>query len=804
MSQVMQEKTDDVQIPEWLPVVPLNNALLFPGAAAPLAVTSEDAINAIELAAKSNRLFAAVAIKKEPKKSSRSFQHLYEVGTVAQILRMMRGAEEMTQVVVRGVVKVRLLSIRQREGLPWAKVEVIEEEKESSKQIEAVMHQVAETAEMLIQRAPMIPDELQGLPSSLQNPHRLCYMVLGLTRTDVHRMQEIYEAPSAEQKLKMTLKEVVRELEIINLGGKIQEEIQSKISKTEREYYLREQLQAIKKELGETEDEKVEIDELRQTIREKDLPKSVKEKAEKEITRLDRMNPNSPEYPMARNYIEWLTEFPWKEATQDKLDIRQSEKILNDDHYDLKQIKDRILEYLAVRKMNPEIKGPILCFVGPPGVGKTSLGQSIAKALGRNFVRLSLGGVRDEAEIRGHRRTYIGALPGTIVQHIRRAGTINPVFMLDEIDKVGADVRGDPSSALLEVLDPEQNHTFRDHYMELDIDLSQVVFIATANTPDRIQPALRDRMEELRLAGYTTQEKEEIAKRYLVPRAVQDNGLNKTDVSFGKGALPFLIHGYTREAGVRNLEREIHSICRKIAVQKVKNKWKKHTITIDRIRDYLGSERYFEEVKRRTTRPGVATGLAWTAVGGEILFVEALPTPGGKGILLTGKLGEVMKESARAAVSLIRSRTDKLGINKEFFTEHELHLHVPAGAVPKDGPSAGITIAVAVASAAMNVPIRNDLAMTGEITLSGLILPVGGIKEKILAAHRAGIEYVILPARNEKDLDEVDSSIVRDLNYTFVDNIDQVLEECLMDSKPKVKRASAKRKKTKAKTKAKN
>ncbi len=542
-------------------------------------------------------------------------------------------------------------------------------------------------------------------------------------------------------------------------------------------------MRAIRKELGEGDEQNVEIKDLRDSLDQKVLPDQVREKAEKEITRLENISPSSPEFPMARNYLEWLIEFPWLEETEDKIDTKGAEKILDEDHYGLKHVKDRILEFLSVRELNPNIKGPILCFVGPPGVGKTSLGQSIARALNRNFVRLSLGGVHDEAEIRGHRRTYVGALPGTIVQQIRRAGSINPVFMLDEVDKVGQSFRGDPSSALLEVLDPTQNNAFRDHYMELDIDLSKVLFIATANVPDRIQPPLRDRMEEIRLAGYTTYEKEEIALRYLIPRAVKENGLNDSDVSFAKGALEFLIHGYTRESGVRNLEREIKAVCRKIAVRKIRGQWKRRKISKNMIREFLGPEKFESEVARRTSRPGVATGLAWTSVGGEILFVEALPIPGSKGVLLTGKLGDVMKESARAALSLIRSRCDKLNIPEEFFSEHEIHLHVPAGAVPKDGPSAGVTMATAIASAASNTPVSKDIAMTGEITLAGLVLPIGGVKEKVLAAHRAGIKNVILPSRNEKDLDEVEQEILKELNFHFVDTVDQVLSTSLMDSK---------------------
>ncbi len=791
MTENIEEHSDDMKIPEWMPIVPLNNAVLFPGATAPIAITNSDAIRSVESAAKSSRLFAAISIRKEPTQEDRkNYKHLYGVGTVALILRLMHGAEDVTQLVVRGLHKIRILETKKEKNIFLARVEVIEEKIQEGATVEAMIRQVAERAEMLIQKAPMIPDDLQGLPSSMQNPHRLCYMVLSLTRADMHRLQQIYEITSLEEKLRLTLKEISHEQEIIDLGGKIHDQIQSKLTKSEKDYYLREQLQAIRKELGESEDESTEIEELRILLKQKNLPSKVYEKAESELKRLSRMSVNSPEYPMTRNFLDWLLEYPWLIESEDKINIEHAERILNRDHYDLKMIKNRILEFLAVHKLNPQIKGPILCFVGPPGVGKTSLGQSIARAMGRKFVRMSLGGMHDEAEIRGHRRTYIGALPGSIVQHIRRAGSRNPVFMLDEIDKVGQDFRGDPSSALLEVLDPEQNNSFRDHYMEVDIDLSKVLFIATANTPDRIQPALRDRMEVIRLAGYTTHEKEYIAKKYLIPRSAKNNGLLKQDVDFGVGSLDFLIRGYTREAGVRNLEREIQSICRKIAVQKTKEKWKKCKITPARIREFLGGEIFHDEVKRRPDSAGVATGLAWTSVGGEILFVEALAVPGSKGVQLTGKLGDVMKESARAALSLIRYRKKHLGISDDFFKENEIHLHVPAGAVPKDGPSAGITMATAIASAATGLPIRNDIAMTGEITLSGQVLPIGGIKEKILAAHRAGIKTIILPSRNQTDLDEVDKSIRKEMKFIFVEKIDEVLRNSLEDFEEKILKKS--------------
>ncbi len=787
MNDIIKERHEEIEVPQWLPVVPLNNSVLFPGATVPIAVNNEETVKAVETAIEDKRMFAAIAVQRERTEKDRSYDHLYTIGTVAFILRMMRGSDNVTQLVIRGVYKMRVKQFEEREGIPWAEVEVIQEDKEDkeARNVEALMRQITEKAEALIQKSPLLPKELQGVPTSLEKPLRLAYMVLSLTRSEVQKQQEIYETASLEKTLRMVLKEVTHELEIIDLGGKIQNEVQTKLSKHEREFYLREQMRAIQKELGEGEGQNPEIQDLRDQLEQKVLPETVKAKAEKELQRLENIPSSSPEFPMSRNYIEWLLEFPWMDETEDVIDIKKAQKILDEDHYGLTKIKDRIVEFLAVRELNPDIKGPILCFVGPPGVGKTSLGQSIARALNRKFVRLALGGVHDEAEIRGHRRTYVGALPGTIVQQIRRAGTINPVFMLDEIDKVGQSFRGDPSSALLEVLDPAQNNAFRDHYMEMDIDLSKVLFIATGNVPDRIQPALRDRMEEIRLAGYTTQEKEQIALKYLIPRAVEENGLNTADMSFGKGVLQFLIAGYTREAGVRNLERELKTIGRKIAVRKIRNQWKKRKISKEMIREFLGAERFEGEIARRTSRPGVATGMAWTSVGGEILFVEALPIQGSKGVILTGKLGDVMKESARAAFSLIRARRDKLGIPSEYFEENEIHLHVPAGAVPKDGPSAGITMATAIASAASNISVRKDVAMTGEITLSGLVLPIGGVKEKVLAAHRAGIKEVILPSRNQKDLEEVDKQAQKELKFSFVENLDEVLEISLMKKERK-------------------
>jgi ATP-dependent Lon protease len=562
------------------------------------------------------------------------------------------------------------------------------------------------------------------------------------------------------------------------------------MTKGQREFVLREQLKAIKQELGEEEEVQVEIKEFREKMGAANLPDYVLKEAERELNRLEKVPTASPEYGVIRSYLEWLIELPWNRQTQDNMDLDRAKLVLDEDHYDLKDVKERILEYLAVRKLREEMKGPILCFVGPPGVGKTSLGQSIAKALERKFIRLSLGGMRDEAEIRGHRRTYIGALPGSIIQSIRRAESRNPVFMLDEIDKVGTDFRGDPSSALLEVLDPEQNTTFRDNYLDLPFDLSKVFFITTANVLETIHPALRDRMEILVLPGYTEHEKIAIAQKYLIPKQMKEHGLEKGDVTFAEGGIKKLVSSYTREAGVRNLERQIARVCRKVAYKKGQGQKPGDTVTPETLREYLGPERYFPEVAMRTSRPGVATGLAWTEAGGDILFVEATKMPGKKGLALTGQLGEVMQESAKAALSYVRTKADALKIERDFFEKYDLHVHVPAGAIPKDGPSAGVTIACALASELTGHPVRNDVAMTGEITLSGLVLPVGGIKEKILAAKAAGIKKVILPARNRGDVEEIGEELKEGLEFAFVESADEVFQLALTDSAGKVSTAT--------------
>ncbi|HSO72767.1 MAG TPA: endopeptidase La, partial [Thermodesulfobacteriota bacterium] len=627
----------------------------------------------------------------------------------------------------------------------------------------------------VLELSPYLPSELSLLAQSVEDPGSLADMITSTLNITKEEKQDILESLEVKDRLQKVTMVLTKELEVLELGKKIQSEVKEGIDKNQREYYLREQLKAIQKELGEKDEKTLEIDEYRQKIKERQLPAGAAKEADRELNRLARMNPASPEYTVALTYLDWITELPWNVRTEDNLDIQKAAKVLDEDHYNLEKVKKRILEYLAVRKLKPDMKGPILCFAGPPGTGKTSLGRSIARALGRKFVRLSLGGVRDEAEIRGHRRTYVGALPGRIIQGLRKAGSNNPVFILDEIDKVGADFRGDPSSALLEVLDPEQNFSFSDHYLEVEFDLSQVMFITTANILDTIPPALRDRMEVLNLSGYIEEEKVQIAESHLIPKQLSEHGLTDKNLFFGKKALQGLIRNYTREAGLRNLEREIAAICRGVAKEVSEGKLQFKKIAPQDLHSYLGPVKFFSDVAERTKTPGVSTGLAWTQAGGDILFVEASKMPGRRTLTLTGQLGDVMKESAGAALSYIRSNAEHIGISPDFYDNHDLHIHVPAGAIPKDGPSAGVAILTALTSLLTDRPVRSDLAMTGEITLRGLVLPVGGIKEKVLAAKRAGIKTVILPKKNEKDLEEIQPALMKGLKFHFVDRMDEVI-----------------------------
>ncbi|MGC1814943.1 MAG: endopeptidase La, partial [Solirubrobacterales bacterium] len=629
---------------------------------------------------------------------------------------------------------------------------------------------------------PYLPEELQLAVANLDEPSALSHLIAGALRISTEEKQELLETVDVTKRLRRLSEILTRELEVVQLGSKIQSQVESEIDKGQREYFLRQQMKAIQDELGEADEQQAEINELRERIEQAGLPEEAKKAADRELSRLEKLPPVAAEYGVIRTYLEWLVDLPWSKETEDNLDIAHAREVLDEDHYDLEEVKDRILEYLAVRKLNPDSPGPILCFVGPPGVGKTSLGRSIAKALGREFERISVGGVRDEAEIRGHRRTYIGALPGTIIRALRDAGTRNPVFMIDEIDKMGADFRGDPSSAMLEVLDPSQNSTFRDHYLDLPFDLSEVLFIATANILDTVPLPLQDRMEVIQLAGYTIEEKLHIAKRYLVPRQLAANGLKSSQIEFSDPAVTAIIDEYSREAGVRNLEREIGTICRKVARQVAEGKAKgKMRISAKRARELLGKRRFFSEQRRRTKDPGVATGLAWTPVGGEVLFVEATAVPGSGNLTITGQLGDVMRESAQAALTWVRRHAQETApdLPDDWFAKHDIHVHVPAGAVPKDGPSAGVAMTTALASLISNRPVRNDVAMTGEITLTGQVLPIGGLKEKSLAAQRAGIKLVIVPDRNQGDVEEISVQEREGLEFVYADDIGDVLETAL-------------------------
>lgn len=767
-------------IPQELPLLPIKNTVVLPFTALPLAVGKERSIEAVQKAMAGQRIISAFLLKSEARnKDQISEEEIHSVGTACLILKMLKMPDASLRLLVQGLEKLKLVKLTATDPFITANVEVMAESFRRSTRLEALMRSVTDRLHKIISLAPHLPDELSTAAMSLEDPLVLAYLVTSLIKMEPEKRQSILELTSVEEKLETLIPILDREAEILELGGKIQSEVAGEISKTQREYFLREQLKAIKRELGEEDEQTAEIHEIEKKLKEIDLPNEVRKEARRELARMGNIPTASPERHLIRTYLDWIIELPWKVETKDNLDLERARKILDKDHYNLEKVKERIIEYLSVRSLKKDMKGPILCFVGAPGVGKTSLGQSIARALERKFVRMSLGGMRDEAEIRGHRRTYIGALPGRLIQNLRRAGSRNPVFMLDEIDKVGADFRGDPSSALLEVLDPEQNNSFTDHYLNLPFDLSRVLFITTANILQTIQPALRDRMEIIHLSGYTTEEKIHIAQRYLIPKQVKENGLNEKQISFEQDAISHIITDHTHEAGVRNLEREIASVCRKTAHQIATGKAKKTKITPTNLADFLGPQKVYSEVARRTSAPGVATGLAWTEAGGDILFIEAIKMSGNRNLTITGQLGEVMKESVKAALSYIRSIASKLKVDEKFFDKYDLHIHVPAGAIPKDGPSAGIAIATAIASIMTEKPVRNDIAMTGEITLAGLVLPVGGIKEKVLAAKRAGINHVILPKRNENDLQEIPEELRRDMQFQYVDKLDEVLKTAL-------------------------
>ncbi len=772
-------ETPSFRVPPEMPVLPLRDTVLFPQAFMPLAVARESSVKLIDDAVASGQTIAVFA-QREAGEDEPSQADLHPVGTASQIHKMFKLPDGSLRIIVQGLARVRLEEITAtRPYLRGRVVEAPEALQEKDRlEIDALQRNIKANFQQIVSLSPLMSDDLQALASNIADPGRLAdFIASGLGTIATETKQEVLQTLDVRARLDLLNRLLIKELEVLELGSKIQSQVQSEVGKNQRDYFLREQMKAIQKELGEGDDQTREIEELRTKLEAAGLPENVKKEALRELDRLSKMPPAAAEYTVARTYLDWIVALPWSKKTDEIIDLKKTKGIMDDEHSGLEKAKDRILEYLAVRKLNPGMKGPILCFVGPPGVGKTSLARSIAQSLGRKFVRISLGGVRDEAEIRGHRRTYIGALPGQIIQGLRRAESKNPVFILDEIDKLGSDFRGDPSSALLEVLDPEQNNTFRDHYLDVPFDLSEVLFITTANVLDTIPPPLRDRMEVLELPGYTEEEKLAIARDHLVAKQVQNHGLSKAQVTFTEPGLRAVIRGYTREAGVRNLEREIGAICRKIARRRAEGNDDKVKVTPELVHELLGAPRFMdEEVKDRTRNPGVATGMAWTPVGGDVLFVEATRMAGSGSLTLTGQLGDVRKESARAALSWVRAHATEWQIDPDFFKNSELHVHVPSGAIPKDGPSAGVTMVTAMVSELTRRPVRGDMSMTGEITLQGKVLPVGGIKEKVLAAKRLGIKEIILPRQNDKDVKEdLSEELRKGLTIHLVSTIDEVL-----------------------------
>jgi ATP-dependent Lon protease len=777
-------KDDKVIIPDELPVLPLRGTVLYPDLILPIMVGRKKSVKLIDDAMDSDRIIGVITQKRseieDPKETD-----LYSVGVAALILRMIRELDGSQRVIVQGVSRMKVKEYFQREPYYKAKVEVIDEGLVQGVEIDALMMNLKNLFQRAVELAPYLTSELGTMVSNIKSPAILADLIASNLNISTTEKQGILETFDIRERLTKVHLFLNKEVQVLELGNKIQSQVKEDMDRTQREYYLREQLKAIKKELGELDEHSTEIKELKEKIKKAKMPTEALAAAEKELDRLAKIPPASAEYTVARTYLDWLAELPWSETTEDNLDIDNAQKTLDEDHYDLEKVKKRILEYLAVRKLKADMKGPILCFVGPPGVGKTSLGKSIARTMGRKFIRISLGGVRDEAEIRGHRRTYVGALPGRIIQGIKKAGSNNPIFMLDEVDKIGMDFRGDPSSALLEVLDPEQNFSFSDHYIDVNFDLSKVMFITTANVLDTIPPALRDRMETLELPGYSEDQKMMIAKEFLIPKQISEHGLSSEFIEFQDAALQTIITSYTREAGVRNLEREIATVCRGVAKDVARGIKEKVVIGPDDLHRFLGPVKFFQEVAERTSNPGVATGLAWTPTGGDIIFVEATKMRGEKGLTLTGQLGDVMKESAQAALAYVRSKSKELGIEEDFFEKNDIHIHVPAGAIPKDGPSAGITMFVALTSLLTNKPVRSDVAMTGEITLRGLVLPVGGIKEKVLAGMRAGIKTIILPKKNEKDLEEIPENIRNQMNFKYIQRMDEAIDLALKHTEPR-------------------
>jgi ATP-dependent Lon protease len=772
-----------------LPVLPLRNTLLFPDMIIPLAVGRDRSLKAVEQATRGDGYLLIVG-QKDGDQEDPETADLFTVGVIAKILRLMRVAQNNLSVIVHGLGRVRVEEFTAQDPCFEARVSFLETEAGNPVEVEALQKNILAQYERLAGLSPSIPQEMLGPLQRYDDPNRIVDTITFNLGMPIAEKQALLEETDTVRRLKMLTAILAREVQVLELGSKIQNEVVDKMNKAQREYFLKEQMKAIQKELGDGDEKGREAEELRARVAKAKMPKEAEDVALKEVDRLAMMHPSAAEYTVSRTYLDWLVELPWTKSTSDRLDIKRAQKVLDEDHYGLAKVKDRIVEYLAVQQLKKDLKGPILCLVGPPGVGKTSLGRSVARSLGRKFIRMSLGGIRDEAEIRGHRRTYVGALPGRIIQGMRKAGSHNPVFMLDELDKVGMDFRGDPTSALLEVLDPEQNFSFSDHYLEVAFDLSKTMFIATANILDTIPQPLLDRMEVLRLPGYTEEEKLHIATRHLLPRVLSNHGLKKSQVRFTSDSLNTLINEYTREAGVRNLEREMSAICRKIAKARVSGDSSRVTVTPDLVRSYLGPRQVFLESRDRIDRPGVATGLAWTPVGGDILFIESTAMRGGGTLSLTGQLGDVMKESAQAALSWIRTHAGEMGIKPEVFSKNDLHVHVPQGGIPKDGPSAGVALATALTSLLTGRTVRDDVAMTGEITLTGKVLAVGGIKEKVLAAKRAGMSEVILPERNKGDLEDLTEEARNSLVFHFVTEIPQALEIAIRKADPGAGRKS--------------
>ncbi|GJL49463.1 MAG: Lon protease [Nitrospirales bacterium] len=774
------EERPQTEIPSSLPLLPVRDIVVFPYMVLPLFVGRDVSIKAIEEALAGNRMIFLTTQKTQDIELPKP-DELHSVGTVGMIMRMLKLPDERIKILVQGLAKARILNYTQSEPFYTVKIEKIVDANisQSSLEHEALMRTTKESLEQLVSLGKVIMPDVLTVIENLDEPGRLADIIASNLGLKVETTQEVLEIADPHKRLSRVREVLAKEHEVLSMQQKIQAQAKGEMDKTQREYFLREQLKAIQKELGELDDRAEEVSEFRTRMNDAKMPEKVLKECEKQLKRLEKMHPDAAESGTVRTYLEWMVDLPWSHRSQDNLNIKEATKVLHQDHYDLEKVKERILEYLAVRKLKEKMKGPILCFVGPPGVGKTSLGKSIAKALGREFIRISLGGTRDEAEIRGHRRTYVGALPGRIIQGLKQAGTNNPVFMLDEIDKVGMDFRGDPSAALLEVLDPEQNHAFTDHYLSVPFDLSDVMFITTANLTDPILSALRDRMEIISIPGYSEEEKLGIAQRYLIPRQLEEHGITEEHLRLTEPVIQQIISHYTREAGVRNLEREIANVMRKIAKRVAEGRTTRSTVTPSTLNKYLGAPKFLPEQEQEHDEVGVVTGLAWTESGGDVLYIEASSIKGKGQLTLTGHLGEVMKESAQAALSYIRTQAKTLNISPDFFSKKDIHIHVPAGAIPKDGPSAGITMATALASSLSNIPTRRDVAMTGEVTLRGRVLPIGGLKEKILAAKRAKLTCIILPKRNEKDLDDIPKHLLEDLDFVFVETMAEVLKAAL-------------------------